>query len=123
MKENPILEPRGIIERVQSVCLDGTSYHLHKTQGTLDHHYKELLSSAVADMVAMPFARFVQGLDPLDNTTQQVSATCVELAHMLAITFGKPFTQVEHDLIHTMKTFPADDYRTSMLLDVHKKLH
>ena len=117
-----ILELNDVLDRVHSVCLDGIVYKHHQVQGTLDSYYKEILTTAVADMASLPIVRNVEGLEPLEDPVE-VDRTFSQVAHILCLTFGKPYKQVERDLVGVIQTFPTHDYRIATILKHHNKLH
>lgn len=117
-----LLELDDVFSKVHSVCLDGAVYKQHQTQGTLDTYYNEILVSAVADMAVLSVTRNSKGLEPIEDPAE-VSRTFGKLAHLLCLTFGKPYRQVEADLIGSIQAFPTHDYRMSKILQNHNKLH
>ncbi len=120
--KNSILELDDVVNKVNSQCLNSTEYKLHQSQGTLEQHYKQILSTAIADMARLPLSRVSEGLEPLEDP-QQVSHTFARLARILSITFGKSYRQVEIDLVEVLDEFPVHDYRTAAYLRDHNKLH
>lgn len=120
--KSEILELDDVISKVNSVCLDGTSYKLHQTQGTLNDYYKNILTNAIADMAVLPVARNAGGLEPIEDRGE-FSRTFSRLARLLCLTFGKPFGQVEADLIDVLGEFPTHDARLAALLRNRNKLH
>ena len=117
-----ILELEEVLSKVHSQCLDGTSYKMHKTQGTLDEHYQHILTEAVTSLVTLAPARHAEGLEPIEDPLV-VTQTFAKLARFLSITFGKPFTEVQSDIFRQLEDFPVHDYHTAKVLRNRNKLH
>ncbi len=122
MNNSTVYELDDVINKVHSVCLDSIIYKHHQAQGTLDNYYKEILTDAVADMATLPVTRNVKGLEPIEDPLE-VTRTFTRLAHLMSIAFGKPYKQVEADLVTVIEGFPTQDYRMSKILRNRNKLH
>jgi hypothetical protein len=117
-----LLELDDVINKVHSVCLDGSTYKQHQQQGTLDHYYRNILTEAVADMATLPVHRNAKGLEPLEDALE-VTRTFSHVARLMCLTFGKPYKQVEADLVGVLQQFPTHDYRLAKILRNKNKLH
>ena len=122
MINTEVIELDDVVSKVNAECLDSVSYKHHQASGTLDEHYMNILTTAVADMATLPVTRLSMGLEPIENPVE-VSQTFSELAQILCIAFGKPYKQVEVDLINILQRFPAQDCRLAAILRNRNKLH
>lgn len=117
-----MVELDQVVSKVHAECLDATSYKIHQAQGTLDEHYMNILTAAVADMASLPVTRLTRGLEPIDDPAE-VSQTFSALVKILCIAFGKTYKHVEADLADALQRFPTQDYRLAAMLRNRNKLH
>lgn len=120
VKEN-IVELEQVISKVNKEFLGG-KYEKHKQKGTLDTYYNQILTSVAADMIVIPVQREIEGLEPLENP-HDVLWTLAQVADVVSTVFGKPFAQVQKDLMKVVEQFPANDFRKATFLRHNNKLH
>lgn len=74
--------------------------------------YIEFLTAAVTDIAILPVEREFAGVPPID-TEDEISMidTLRRIVSIAAITFNRPLTQTEHDLVDIMKEYPTVDVR------------
>jgi hypothetical protein len=114
MNERPI-EFTQVIDKLEHLALDSDIYYQHRTDGTLDTWYKQLMEIAVADVLLLPIERQARNLMPIEEM-DEVDDGMTEVAELLAATFDKAVPAVRDDLLEVIKQFPADDARTALKL-------
>lgn len=117
-----LTELEDLIDKVQALSTDVDAYYTHLSQGTLDQYYKQVLDTAVVDMMRLPMQRMLDKMTPVEDP-EDINRSLVKIADILATSFNRSHEQTRTDIIEAVNACPADDIRQAMVLRHNNKLN